>query len=235
MTKQNRTTNLSVLLLLLVIVLCASYLLRMDNQVPQLEYSQVRQLFEQEKVESVTFPDEHTLELHLREKVKSLGDTDTVRYRIYDFAIFYEDLNDLIVEQKAAGIITSYDYPAAPTTNWLATLLPYVLVAVVLGLLWYFLIARAQGGGMGPDKMAKFGTARTRTLTDKDRKITFADVAGADEEKEELQEIVEFLKDPKKYISLGARIPKGVLLVGPPGTGKTLLAKACLLYTSRCV
>ena len=226
MTKQNRTTNLSVLLLLLVIVLCASYLLRMDNQVPQLEYSQVRQLFEQEKVESVTFPDEHTLELHLREKVKSLGDTDTVRYRIYDFAIFYEDLNDLIVEQKAAGIITSYDYPAAPTTNWLTTLLPYVLVAVVLGLLWYFLIARAQGGGMGPDKMAKFGTARTRTLTDKDRKITFADVAGADEEKEELQEIVEFLKDPKKYISLGARIPKGVLLVAPPGTGKTLLAKA---------
>jgi ATP-dependent Zn protease len=176
-TKQNRTTNLSVLLLLLVIVLCASYLLRMDNQVPQLEYSQVRQLFEQEKVESVTFPDEHTLELHLREKVKSLGDTDTVRYRIYDFAIFYEDLNDLIVEQKAAGIITSYDYPAAPTTNWLTTLLPYVLVAVVLGLLWYFLIVRAQGGGMGPDKMAKFGTARTRTLTDKDRKITFADVA----------------------------------------------------------
>ena len=226
MTKQNRTTNLSVLLLLLVIVLCASYLLRMDNQVPQLEYSQIRQLFEQEKVESVTFPDEHTLELHLREKVKSLGDTDTVRYRIYDFAIFYEDLNDLIVEQKAAGIITSYDYPAAPTTNWLTMLLPYVLVAVVLGLLWYFLIARAQGGGMGPDKMAKFGTARTRTLTDKDRKITFADVAGADEEKEELQEIVEFLKDPKKYISLGARIPKGVLLVGPPGTGKTLLAKA---------
>ena len=226
MTKQNRTTNLSVLLLLLVIVLCASYLLRMDNQVPQLEYSQVRQLFEQEKVESVTFPDEHTLELHLREKVKSLGVTDTVRYRIYNFAIFYEDLNDLIVEQKAAGIITSYDYPAAPTTNWLTTLLPYVLVAVVLGLLWYFLIARAQGGGMGPDKMAKFGTARTRTLTDKDRKITFADVAGADEEKEELQEIVEFLKDPKKYISLGARIPKGVLLVGPPGTGKTLLAKA---------
>ena len=226
MTKQNRTTNLSVLLLLLVIVLCASYLLRMDNQVPQLEYSQIRQLFEQEKVESVTFPDEHTLELHLREKVKSLGDTDTVRYRIYDFAIFYEDLNDLIVEQKAAGIITSYDYPAAPTTNWLTMLLPYVLVAVVLGLLWYFLIARTQGGGMGPDKMAKFGTARTRTLTDKDRKITFADVAGADEEKEELQEIVEFLKDPKKYISLGARIPKGVLLVGPPGTGKTLLAKA---------
>ena len=226
MTKQNRTTNLSVLLLLLVIVLCASYLLRMDNQVPQLEYSQIRQLFEQEKVESVTFPDEHTLELHLREKVKSLGDTDTVRYRIYDFAIFYEDLNDLIVEQKAAGIITSYDYPAAPTTNWLTMLLPYVLVAVVLGLLWYFLIVRAQGGGMGPDKMAKFGTARTLTLTDKDRKITFADVAGADEEKEELQEIVEFLKDPKKYISLGARIPKGVLLVGPPGTGKTLLGKA---------
>ena len=79
---------------------------------------------------------------------------------------------------------------------------------------------------MGPDKMAKFGSARTRMLTDKDKKVTFDDVAGADEEKEELREIVEFLKDPKKYLSLGARIPKGVLLVGPPGTGKTLLAKA---------
>ena len=79
---------------------------------------------------------------------------------------------------------------------------------------------------MGPDKMARFGSARTRTLSDKDRKVTFADVAGADEEKEELREIVDFLQAPQKYLDLGARIPKGVLLVGPPGTGKTLLAKA---------
>ena len=102
-------------------------------------------------------------------------------------------------------------------------LLPWLLAALVLGLLWYFLMARAQGGG---DRMAKFGNARTRTLSEKDKKVTFDDVAGADEEKEELQEIVDFLKDPQKFTSLGARIPKGVLLVGPPGTGKTLIAKA---------
>jgi len=103
-------------------------------------------------------------------------------------------------------------------------LLPWIMTGVFVVIIWRMMAARAQGG-MGPDRMAKFGAARTRTLNEKDRK-TFNDVAGADEEKEELQEIVEFLQDPKRFISMGARIPKGVLLVGPPGTGKTLLAKA---------
>ena len=95
----------------------------------------------------------------------------------------------------------------------------------------YLFLFRVQGGGMGPDRMAKFGTAHTRSLTEKDKKVTFDDVAGANEEKEELQEIVEFLKDPQKFIALGARIPKGVLLVGPPGTGKTLLAQGTAGFT----
>ena len=99
------------------------------------------------------------------------------------------------------------------------------MMALLFGAMWYFMTMRAQGG-MGPDRMAKFGTAQIRGLSEKDKQVTFDDVAGADEEKEELQEIVEFMKNPKKYIDLGARIPKGVLLVGPPGTGKTLLAKA---------
>ncbi len=222
MTKQNRLSNLSFLFLMLVMMLCLSWLWRADSQVGQLEYSQVRQLFQQEQVETFVIDKNNVLTMTLKEEVN--GST-TAKYQLYDFQLFYDDLNDLVLEQKSKGIIKDYDYPPAPSTNWLEILLPFLLTALLLGVMWYFLMARNQGG-MGADRMAKFGAARTRTLTDKDKKVTFADVAGADEEKEELQEIVEFLKDPKKYLDLGARIPKGVLLVGPPGTGKTLLAKA---------
>ena len=223
MTKQRRLSNLSFVLLALVILLCVNWLWQNDNHVDQLEYSQVRQLFLQEKVTGLTIDSGGTLTLELREPVNG---SETVRYELYSFQLFYDDFNDLVQQQYAEGIIQHYDYPEPVRTNWLLELLPFLLTAVILGLMWYFLVIRPQGGGMGPDKMAKFGSARTRMLTDKDKKVTFDDVAGADEEKEELREIVEFLKDPKKYLSLGARIPKGVLLVGPPGTGKTLLARA---------
>ena len=222
MTEQNKASGFSFIFLVLVIVVCLSWLWQADTRGTQLDYAQVYQLFQQERVESFTIDANNTLTMNLTDE---LNGSKTVRYRLHDFQLFYDQLDDLVKEQSAKGIIKSYDYPPPETTNWLEVLLPWVLTAVVLALMWYFMIARTQGG-MGADRMAKFGAARTRMLTDKDKKVTFEDVAGADEEKEELQEIVEFLKDPKKYIALGARIPKGVLLVGPPGTGKTLLAKA---------
>ena len=222
MTEQNKASGFSFVFLVLVIVVCLSWLWQADTRGTQLDYAQVYQLFQQERVESFTIDANNTLTMNLTDE---LNGSKTVRYRLHDFQLFYDQLDDLVKEQSAKGIIKSYDYPPPETTNWLEVLLPWVLTAVVLALMWYFMIARTQGG-MGADRMAKFGAARTRMLTDKDKKVTFEDVAGADEEKEELQEIVEFLKDPKKYIALGARIPKGVLLVGPPGTGKTLLAKA---------
>ena len=221
MTKKHRSSNFSFLFLALIILLCMNLLTRMDQK-PTPDYSEIRQMFEQEKVESFEFTDRTTLILNLRNAEEG---EEALAYEIYSFELFYEDLNDLVQEQKAKGVITSYNYPPPESTNWLEVLLPWILTALLLVGLWYLMSMRAQGG-MGPDRMSKFGSARPRTLSDKDKKVTFEDVAGADEEKEELQEIVEFLKNPKQFISLGARIPKGVLLVGPPGTGKTLLAKA---------
>ena len=220
--KNSRAANaVTFVFLAAVMLVCAVYLWRSSTAAEPLEYSEVVQLFKQEKVESFTVSD-NTLTMKLRTEIR--GSTTAV-YELYDFDLFYDDLNALVQQQAEKGIITSYEYHADHSTNWLALLLPYVLAAAILGGMWYLMAARSGGGG-GADRMSRFGEARTHTLSEQDKAVTFGDVAGADEEKEELQEIVEFLKDPQKYTRLGARIPKGVLLVGPPGTGKTLLAKA---------
>ena len=209
--------------LLLVVIFAACLLWVMGDSMPDEEpgYSQVRQLFQQEKVEEFTITSDAVLIMKLRDAAEG---SETLSYQLYDFQLFYDDFNDLVQEQAAKGIIKAYDYPEPEKTNWIEMLLPYVLILGAGMVFWMFISNRQVGGG--GDRMSKFGSANVRTLSDKDKTVTFRDVAGADEEKEELREIVGFLKDPQKYIALGARIPKGVLLVGPPGTGKTLLAKA---------
>ena len=148
----------------------------------------------------------------------------TVTSDLYDFDLFYQDLNELVQKQYDSGIITAYNYHADHSTNWLQLLLPYVLAFLGFILLMNLMNRMAGGGAGAQDKLSRFGEAKVSTPGEK--KVTFQDVAGADEEKEELREIVEFLREPQKYLDLGRISPKGVLLVGPPGTGKTLLAKA---------
>ena len=153
-------------------------------------------------------------------------DTSTLKYHLADFNVFYNDLHELIDSQRQAGIIQDYDYPAGWAEPWWFAYVPYLVILLGFGILMYTMYLRQNTGGGGGGGPSRFGHARTRTLADQGKKVTFNDVAGADEEKEELEEIVEFLRDPQKFTALGARIPKGVLLVGPPGTGKTLIAKA---------
>ena len=192
-----------------------------NNSTDSLKYSDVIYLFENKKVEKFAIDTDGNLTMDLYEEYKG---SKTYSYRVGAFSIFYNDLNDTIREQKAAGTLTEYDYPPAQEMAWWVAFVPYLIIFLMMGALWYAMMRSAQGGGAGG--VMKFSKARTRLGSEERNKKTFADVAGADEEKEELQEIVEYLKNPKAYSDMGARIPKGVLLVGPPGTGKTLLAKA---------
>ena len=216
--------DLALYLLLLLLTLFAVNTLQQMNRADDPSYSQIRTLFEQEKVKNFSVKD-NVLTMTVRGEG---DDTSTVTYELSNFYVFYNDLHELIDQQRSEGIIEDYDYPMGMQGSWWYQYLPYLLVILVMAGLAYMLFLRqsaASGGGGGPGPN-RFGHARTRTLADQGKKVTFNDVAGADEEKEELQEIVEFLRDPQRFTVLGARIPKGVLLVGPPGTGKTLIAKA---------
>lgn len=201
-------------------VLSASYFVK---DTAELKYSEIVEMIKSNEVSE--------LELNLYSgelTYKKRDDGKVYRYTVPNSSLFIEDINEDVWEIKEANKGTekdiAYNLKRGGETSWITSLLPTLLMVGLTGLLLFFMMKK-MSGAMNADKTMGFGKSKARRLDTK-KKTTFADVAGADEEKEEMAEIVDFLKSPQKFNELGAKIPKGVLLVGPPGTGKTLLARA---------
>ena len=226
--QHNRARDIGFYVLILVILLATVFTMTKPAAAKTYQYSEIYDLFKQEKVESFVIQgDNLVITLKSDDGTASTDPTatdtpKTVTYKLYSFSVFYEDFNAMVRDQYARGIISSYDYSQGWEAPWWLQFLPYLLVMVAFMALWYIMMNKAGGAG----GVAKFSKARTKLGSEEKDRKTFADVAGCEEEKEELREIVEFLKNPRSYTAMGARIPKGVLLIGPPGTGKTLIAKA---------
>ncbi len=204
--------------LLFAVLLFCFYQLMRPSSTTEMVYSDVVTLFQEEKVESFSIQD-NKIQMKLREPWEG---EQTITFELPDFSVFYADLNDTIQQQYADGVITQYDYLPDTEPSWFVSyILPTLIMGVlIIGVMMFFM--NRSMGGSNPMKFSKANAKVGKT----DKTVTFDDVAGAEEEKAELQEIVEFLRDPARFTRLGAKVPKGVLLVGPPGTGKTLLAKA---------
>ena len=210
---KNRKTPILIIYVVILLVVFSWMLGIFGDSGKGLTYSQVVALFDQEKVRSFTAEgDTIYLELH--------GSEDTVVGTIADTDSFRREMWDTIQEQTKSGVLESYDFQAKESLSPYDFILPIILAGGVLLILWMLLMSKANA----KNPMADFGKART--VSGSNQKVMFADVAGVDEEKAELQEVVDFLRNPQKFTDIGAKIPHGILLSGSPGTGKTMLAKA---------
>lgn len=184
-----------------------------------LPYSKVVELFNKEQVRQFVVQDQ-TITMQLN---KPYNGQTTITAPLADPESFRQEMHETFAEQTASGVLESYNFVPDKGFSPYTLILPLLVVGLIILFVWALLMGRMSSAG---NPMNGFSKARTVLGVPGDKKVTFDDVAGADEEKEELQEIVDFLKNPEKFTEIGARIPHGLLLVGPPGTGKTLLARA---------
>ena len=221
--KKNVRNTLLVILIPILIFVCIFAVINVNKTVDKQNYSAIVEKFYANEIS------EFELNITSRELTyKQRSDNKTYKYTVPDSQIFYNDINEYLVEHNKTAEKKDkieYNYLPGNEGSWIVSFLP-TLLTVAMIVIFFIFMSKRMGKMMGGDSTMGFGKAKAKKLTDDGRKTLFTDVAGADEEKAELEELVEFLKNPKKFNDMGARIPKGVLLVGPPGTGKTLLARA---------
>ena len=221
--KKNLRNTILVILIPILIFVCIFAVINVNKTVDKQNYSAIVEKFYANEIS------EFELNITSRELTyKQRSDNKTYKYTVPDSQIFYNDINDYLVEHNKTAEKKEkieYNYLPGNEGSWIVSFLP-TLLTIALLVFFFIFMSKRMGKMMGGDSTMGFGKVKAKKLTDDGRKTMFTDVAGADEEKAELEELVEFLKNPKKFNDMGARIPKGVLLVGPPGTGKTLLARA---------